>query len=257
MTRRIFGVLAVLAWGGQAAAAAAPEPAAGAAPAAPPVRLVAPAQGAVLAAGSAAELEWAPLAAFGDLGLVEEWEAFLSLDGGSTYPYRITPHLNLGLRRFTWRVPAIPTPEARILLRFGDESREVGFESAAHFAVVRAADAWLSEPLSMRLVPGEAARPGDPGVVSWVEGSRSGAGLVWVAAAPGPALSSIPGASRPGSAPEHLLVLLEPESPEPPPAPSARSRAAAVPAHHRHLAQSRTPHPRPVDILLLTERQNE
>ena len=41
--------------------------------------------------------------------VAEEWEAFLSFDGGATYPVRITPHLDLELRRVRWQVPAIPT----------------------------------------------------------------------------------------------------------------------------------------------------
>src|SRR3954471_17871563 len=75
---------------------------------APAVQLVAPQTGATLTAGSTAELEWAPV---GELdGDIKEWEAFLSVDGGKTYPVRITPHLDQDLRRFTWQVPSIPTP---------------------------------------------------------------------------------------------------------------------------------------------------
>jgi hypothetical protein len=45
----------------------------------------------------------------GSLAAVE-WEAFLSLDGGRTYPVRITPHLDLSIRRrFHFQVPAFPT----------------------------------------------------------------------------------------------------------------------------------------------------
>src|SRR5688572_13664597 len=84
-------------------------------------RLVAPVPGRELAAGSLAVVEWEgqpPIEA------AEEWEAFLSLDGGRTHPLRITPHLDLSIRRFTFRVPAFPTREARFLLRFGDERHE-------------------------------------------------------------------------------------------------------------------------------------
>jgi hypothetical protein len=64
----------------------------------PPVELAAPAGGATLVAGSTAMIEWAPLARWRELGKVDEWEAFLSLDGGATYPVRLTPHLGLAAR---------------------------------------------------------------------------------------------------------------------------------------------------------------
>src|SRR6185436_20466979 len=72
---------------------------------APPVRLVSPHDGATLVAGTTAELEWTPLEPFARLAEVEEWEAFLSLDSGKTYPVRITPHLDQDLRRVRWQVP--------------------------------------------------------------------------------------------------------------------------------------------------------
>src|ERR1700712_2541253 len=88
------------------------------------VELLAPRAGATLAAGSEAELAWTPGAGFSRLPDAEEWEAFLSLDGGATYPVRITPHLDQDLRRVRWQVPPIPAADARLLLRFGDEREE-------------------------------------------------------------------------------------------------------------------------------------
>src|SRR4051795_4705942 len=77
-----------------------------------PVRLVSPQAGATLTAGSTVELEWAPLAQLTQLKDAEEWEAFLSLDGGRTYPIRITPHLDLDLHRVQWRGGGAATPSA-------------------------------------------------------------------------------------------------------------------------------------------------
>src|SRR5215211_1242009 len=85
-------------------------------------RLVSPAAGDELAAGSIATIEWEGLALPEH---VEEWEAFLSLDGGRTWPVRVTPHLENGLQRFSFRVPAFPSSDARLLLRFGDEREEM------------------------------------------------------------------------------------------------------------------------------------
>lgn len=137
-------------------------------------RLVAPVPGRVLTAGSLAVVEWEgepPIEG------AEEWEAFLSLDGGRTHPLRITPHLDLTIRRFTFRVPAFPTREARFLLRFGDERHEeVEVETPYRFTIV---PGWggVSPASRISLSRGERARPEDDGVVFWVEGARDGSGL--------------------------------------------------------------------------------
>jgi hypothetical protein len=139
--------------------------------------LTAPRAGDELKAGSLATVGWEepPPDA-------EEWEAFLSLDGGRSYPVRITPHLNLSIRSFAFKVPAFPTRDARILLRFGDERREIEVEAPQRFAILPGlpglseGGSWLA---SLKAAPsrGEPARPGDPGVVVWVEGARDGSGL--------------------------------------------------------------------------------
>jgi hypothetical protein len=138
------------------------------------LRLLAPANGATLRGGSNAELQWsaAELPA-GD----EEWEAFLSVDGGRYYGFRVTPHLDITLRRFTFVVPNIDTLDARILIRTGDEEHESEFEARGSFSIVRDPDA---EPVAAPLVEhahGEAAREGDPAVLSWTEGARNGSGI--------------------------------------------------------------------------------
>lgn len=136
-------------------------------------RLVSPVEGDELTAGSAVTIEWE------ELDLPEhtvEWEAFLSLDGGRTWPLRVTPHLDISIRRFTFRVPDLPTSEARIMLRFGDERREVGMEAPQRFSIAPAV--FLSPRNRVRVLSrGERARAGDEGVVVWVRGSRSGGNL--------------------------------------------------------------------------------
>lgn len=139
----------------------------------PVARLVAPAAGEVWTAGAPAAVEWEPGPGLAALSHVEEWEAFLSLDGGRTYPVRITPHLDRSLRRFVFEVPRFPTHQARLLLRFGDERREVEAEMPVRFAIE-------DGPVSATLPPlpafrrGEAAREREPGVVVWMEGARDG-----------------------------------------------------------------------------------
>lgn len=136
-------------------------------------RLLSPADAAELTAGSFATIEWEGL----DLPPgAHEWEAFLSLDGGLTWPLRITPHLDLSIRRFRFRVPGFPTRNARLLLRFGDEKREVGMEAPQRFAISGDLRAW-SPPPGRVLRRGEKAKKSGRGTVIWVEGSREGGDL--------------------------------------------------------------------------------
>jgi hypothetical protein len=221
-----------------------------------PVRLVTPHASTTLAAGSTAEIEWAPVAGFAELQTSEEWEAFLSVDGGATYPVRITPHLDSDLRRFRFQVPPIPTAHARLLLRFGDERRETAFELPERFAIT-AAVALPEErfpSVRMAFTAGEPALPGHSGVVSWVEGSRRGGGLRLVVAAEAPGLYAQPSLCEtdaesavldtpPAQAQEAVLGTGSATDPlvrcRPLPA-----RAGSGPSLF-------------VDILLLTQRQNE
>src|SRR5689334_8248534 len=117
------------------------------------LRLVAPAAGATLRGGSFAEVRWtaAQLPAS-----AEEWEAFLSVDGGKYYAFRVTPHLDIDLHRFTFVVPNVDTRNARILIRTGNEKRESLFESPSTFAIERDAD---------------------PAVLAWTAGDRDGGGI--------------------------------------------------------------------------------
>src|SRR5437870_4515174 len=133
------------------------------------VRVVLPATGTTLRGGSFAELQWsaAQLPAKS-----EEWEAFLSIDGGKYYAFRITPHLDIDMRRFTFVVPNVDTRNARILIRTGNEVHETHFESPGRFAIARDPNAELVIPRLLQSGRGEAARDGDPAVVAWTD--RSG-----------------------------------------------------------------------------------
>jgi hypothetical protein len=224
------------------------------------VRLVAPQAGARLAAGSMAELEWAPLAGFDRLPKVEEWEAFLSLDGGVTYPVRITPHLDQDLRRIRWQVPPFPARDARILLRFGNEHQETPVEVPAGFSI-SASPAMLPGleqmllSASRSLRRGEPALPGQAGVVAWVEGSRRGSSLRQVTA-------DEPAGLKAGfELPDRHAEAAEGTSPLAPEAsaPGPADGAAATPPDSRGAACSRagTGPALVSDILLLIQRQNE
>jgi hypothetical protein len=219
------------------------------------VQLVAPRAGATLAAGSMAELEWAPLEPFARFSRVEEWEAFLSLDGGATYPVRITPHLDQDLRRVRWQVPSFPTADARILLRFGDEHRETAVELPQRFSIVPFLEKTflLARPASTR---GEPALPGHNGVVAWVEGSRRGGSLRQVVAAEG--LSLRARLARPVSHGEVAVLASEPDPPQLPEILPGHGTATVLPdGRQTALLRSGAGPSLAFDILLLIQRQNE
>ncbi|HET9212473.1 MAG TPA: hypothetical protein VFR03_18860, partial [Thermoanaerobaculia bacterium] len=209
------------------------------------------------AAGSTAELEWAPEAGFVGVPHVEEWEAFLSLDGGATYPLRITPHLDQDLRRVRFQVPPIPTPDARILLRFGDERRETAVELPGRFAIAGSPALESSAFTFPRRVAsaGEPALPGQAGAVAWVEGSRRGGGLRQVVSEAPPGLRE---RLAPPESHGEAAVLVSPPAPPQSQGSLSGDRTAAAPDGRRTaLARSGTSPPRSSDILLLIQRQNE
>lgn len=218
----------------------------------PPVRLVAPAPGEVLPGGGTAEIAWEPTGPLGDG--VSEWEAFLSLDGGATYPVRITPHLDVALRRAAFQVPAFPSREVRLLMRFGDERREASLPVAHRFAIAPAAPAAFVPPPAQVLGAGEPALPGAAGVVAWAEGPRQGGATRQVAgtAAAGLRHGFAPAADRPLPA----LGPPAPDGPELAPAP-LHPRAAPSAAERSGLSPPAVPRPAGSDLLLLLKRRNE
>lgn len=139
--------------------------------------LHAPLDGEVLRGGGQATVSWsAPQLP----GFIDEWEAFLSVDGGKYYAYRITPHLDLDRRQFTFEVPNVESADARILIRAGNERREIELRTPQTFVIrqdhARALAAAPVELIETRR--GEPAREGDRGVVEWIDGNRDGSHLV-------------------------------------------------------------------------------
>ncbi|MEA2415077.1 MAG: hypothetical protein QOI58_1734 [Thermoanaerobaculia bacterium] len=210
------------------------------------LRVVAPANGATLRGGSFAELRWTsaqlpPKA--------EEWEAFLSVDGGKYYAFRVTPHLDIQLRSFTFVVPNVDTRNARILIRTGDEVHELHFESRDSFSIVRDAKAEQPLPRLSQSGRGEAAREGDPAVLAWTDGERNGSGATRQSSAPASSAALTPSiADSHGDVP--VLV------------PSANVFAAPastptslLPARISHVRAS-TPLGTSVDLLLVCSRWN-
>jgi len=79
-------------------------------------RFVSPRLGQKLEPGSLIEVSWS----LDGLGREpDEMELVLSLDGGATFPIRVTVNLDPSTNRLLWRVPVLPTREARLALRTG------------------------------------------------------------------------------------------------------------------------------------------
>jgi len=144
------------------------------------IEILSPAPESAARAGSSVTLEWRATAA---APRFEEWEAFLSLDGGATWPYRLTPHLDRALSRVEVELPPVPSPRARLLFRFGDERQERELLVPFSLAIGRSERDAL--PAALPALPaaavGEPALPGGAGVREWIAGPRNGSRLVHVA----------------------------------------------------------------------------
>jgi hypothetical protein len=158
-----------------------------------PVELLRPAADEVLVSGRSSTVAWRPLVDLAALGL-SEWEAFLSFDGGRSWPVRVTPHLDIDRSLFSFAIPLVPSDDVRLMLRFGDERREVGYILPRVLRSVAPVGGCLPMPGPLPVDGrGEAARPGDPGVELWVEGGGDGRACETRAAS-----CRLPEARRPG-----------------------------------------------------------
>ena len=98
-------------------------------------------------------------------GEVEEMELILSLDGGVTYPLRVTRELEESAREFRWRVPNVPTGHAHLALRTGSgEDGEVIVLVSAEFSILAEPTAPLDDlrPFRGEFWVGEAAADAPP-----------------------------------------------------------------------------------------------
>jgi hypothetical protein len=174
--------IALLAWSLAAAALAAG-------------RFAAPGAGTPLEAGATARVAW-DLPGWHGRGF-GEMELVLSLDGGRTFPVRVTRDLDPSVRCLFFRVPALPTAHARLGLRAGDgaepDAEEIVLVSDDF--VIEADPASPLEPLaSVRgewrtreaLESGAARAPADPRTVAAAEPVLDPARETPTAAAPQP-----------------------------------------------------------------------
>jgi hypothetical protein len=83
---------------------------------------LAPRSRATLAAGDVTEVRWdSPC---GASLRADEVELLLSVDGGTTFPIRITAEMPSCSSAFRWRVPAVASSRARLALRVGRRGQE-------------------------------------------------------------------------------------------------------------------------------------
>ena len=205
----------------------------------------------MLRGGERITLEWAAGDSRPTEHPAEEWEAFLSVDGGRTWAYRITPHLDLDLRRIIWRVPNVPTSDARLLLRFGDETNELAVALPQRFSIALPA-APLPDISWPRPGRGEPALDGKSGVVSWVDGTRRGGGERRFATLPSRIWPDGPAECR--SAPREPRPAVLPAGLQAPGQRSPGQGAPKPPASHLPSAIARGT--TASDILLRTHRRN-
>ena len=110
--RRKWTILASILCAAVAAAAAPAEPAG----------IREPAAGARLEPGTVVRVAWS----LREIGArdVDEMELILSLDGGRSFPLRLTRGISPDADAVRWRVPRLPSSHARLALRVGRGERE-------------------------------------------------------------------------------------------------------------------------------------
>jgi hypothetical protein len=150
VVRRVFLRLTAAAVGFFAAGAAFADP-----------EFLSPGRGEALSPGSVVEVRWGSLCGSEGARAFHEAELILSLDGGLTFPVRVSHELSTCETRTLWRVPVLPTGNARLAVRVGSEwsrASEKIVAVSAEFRILpdldgrvqqllrRAAEWWTPEP---------------------------------------------------------------------------------------------------------------
>ncbi len=86
-----------------------------------PSRFLRPVAGERLQAGGSIEISWT--LDRGRMQAFDEMELVLSLDGGRTFPLRVTREISPQSGRLAWRVPGLPAVKARLALRAGSDEQ--------------------------------------------------------------------------------------------------------------------------------------
>jgi hypothetical protein len=108
-------------------------------------RFSSPDRGEALLPGSVIETAWV-LECRAVAPEADEAELVLSVDGGRTFPIRVSSELSVCASRFRWQVPALPARRARLALRTGS----AGGERTETLRVVSAEFTILPDPEGRR-----------------------------------------------------------------------------------------------------------
>jgi hypothetical protein len=130
-------------------------------------RLISPRPGDILLPGQQVRVQWQAALPHVDMTWCE-LELYLSLDGGRTYPIRLTPQLDPRIGYFDWTVPNTPTGAAVLDIRFGCEGyypESASVQSRSMFVIARSVKA-APEVAIVSVTPAEAS-PKDNVQVSW------------------------------------------------------------------------------------------
>jgi len=106
-------------------------------------RLISPTAGQVLHPGQVVRVEWSSVLPKVRYFESCEAEVRLSLDGGNTFPIRISPWLTAKVHSFLWTVPNTPTNAAVVDIRFGCEPlypESFSPQSQSMFVIAQGAD---------------------------------------------------------------------------------------------------------------------
>jgi len=103
---------------------------------------VSPSAGEALSPGAIVEVSWEPICRVAGTPQIDEAEIVLSLDGGRTFPMRVSPELKPCTSKYLWKVPALPTGQARLALRTGIDE----WDLAERLEIVSAGFRILAEP---------------------------------------------------------------------------------------------------------------
>ncbi|MCG6962925.1 MAG: hypothetical protein LJE95_06595 [Acidobacteria bacterium] len=110
-------------------------------PAAGEGRVERPHAGQTVRAGEVIEVRWT---SFDEP--VDELEILLMVDGKGRFPVRLTEQLAPRPGRLLWRVPDLPTPAARLVVRFGRDGHELLAEPGGAFRIIGSVRTTLPSP---------------------------------------------------------------------------------------------------------------
>jgi hypothetical protein len=119
----------------------------------------------------------------------QEWEAFLSLDGGRSFPIRVTPHLSTKIRSFSWPIPRILSEDTKLRIRFGNGQTEREYDLDGNWRLFPTSHA--RPLLSQSRDIGRSPARGEEATALWVE---------WNGAAPRTVMPIAPPSTRSSSA---------------------------------------------------------